>query len=102
MDESTALHSSLLPQRMHASVPPESDWERASVKWFNDVRGFGFLTRGKGTPDIFVHLETVWNSGLAKLRPGQVVQVRWGRGWRGVTAAELRPGWLWNTSGLSL
>lgn len=102
MDESTALHSSLLPQRTHAPVQPESGWERASVKWFNRVRGFGLLTRGEVTPDIFVHLETVRNSGLAKLRPGQVVQVRWGRGWKGVTAAELRPGWLLNTGGLSL
>ena len=56
MDESTAVHPSQIPQRTHVIVTAESEWERAMVKWFNRVRGFGFLTRGEGTPDIFVHM----------------------------------------------
>lgn len=91
MDESTAIHPSQLPQRTHQIVQPESDWERAEVKWFNRIRGFGFLTRGEGTEDIFCHMETLRRFGFTELRPGQWVQVRYGYGEKGCMAAELRP-----------
>ena len=57
MDESSAVHPSTLPPaRTHVQVTPTSGLERALVKWFNRPRGFGFLPRGEGTPDIFVHM----------------------------------------------
>jgi CspA family cold shock protein len=91
MDESTAIHPSQLPPRTHISVTPTSGLERAWVKWFNRLRGFGFLTRGEGTPDIFVHMETLRRFGLTELRPGQMVLVRYGPGPKGLMAAEIRP-----------
>src|SRR6201999_3979822 len=58
MDESTAVHPAQMPPpRTHVTVTPTSGLERAQVKWFNRLRGFGFLTRGEGTADIFVHME---------------------------------------------
>src|SRR5471032_553379 len=92
MDDSTAIHPAQLPPaRTHVTVTPTSGLERAQVKWFNRLRGFGFLTRGEGTPDIFVHMETLRRYGLAELRPGQTVLVRFGPGPKGLMAAEVRP-----------
>lgn len=92
MDESTAIHpAQMLPPRTHVQVTATSGLERAQVKWFNRLRGFGFLTRGEGTPDIFVHMETLRRYGLTELRPGQYVLVRFGPGSKGLMAAEVRP-----------
>ena len=92
MDETTAVQPLPLPAgRTHVNVTPTSGLERAQVKWFNRLRGFGFLSRGEGTPDIFVHMETLRRYGLAELRPGQTVLVRYGPGPKGLMAAEVRP-----------
>ncbi|HLP66786.1 MAG TPA: cold-shock protein [Rhizobium sp.] len=92
MDQSTAIHPSQMPPvRTHVQVTPTSGLERVLVKWFNRTKGFGFLTRGEGTEDIFVHMETLRRYGLTELRPGQSVLVRFGDGEKGLMAAEIHP-----------
>lgn len=92
MDEASAVRPpQVTVARTHASVTPTSGLERAVVKWFNRIRGYGFLTRGEGTEDIFVHMETLRQFGMAELRPGQTVLVRYGHGDKGLMAAEILP-----------
>lgn len=92
LDLSTAVHPSQTPApRTHVQVVPTSGFEIAVVKWFNRVRGFGFVSRGEGTEDIFVHIEVMRRYGMTELKPGESVMVRFGGGPKGLMAAEVRP-----------
>ncbi len=90
LDMSTAVHVPAPMVRVRANVAPHGDFEPAVVKWFNRMRGFGFLSQGEGMPDIFVHMETLRQQGLTELRPGQSVLVRYGDSPKGLMATEVK------------
>lgn len=68
------------------------EFEPVEVKWFNRVKGYGFVNRvdPADSQDVFVHMETVRNSEVGDLEPGQKLQARIAEGKKGLTAVELR------------
>jgi CspA family cold shock protein len=79
------------PTRQRAQASVVGGFEIVIVKWFNRSRGFGFLTRGEGTEDIFVHMETLRRYGFIDPKPGDTMLARFGPGPKGLLAAEVRP-----------
>lgn len=91
IDESDAPNPAESALTTHVKITPESGLKAATVKWFNRLRGFGFVTCGEGEPDVFVHMEVARRCGMLALRPGQAVAVRYGSGPHGLMATEVYP-----------
>jgi len=58
-----------------------------TVKWFNAVKGFGFIQPEDGTADVFVHISAVERAGIADLHEGQKLSYELEQGRNGKTAA---------------
>ncbi|MEW4447076.1 cold-shock protein [Vibrio cholerae] len=60
-----------------------------SVKWFNETKGFGFLSQDNGGDDVFVHFNSIVSTGFKTLAEGQKVSYLVEKGKKGLQAAEV-------------
>ena len=64
---------------------------RGTVKWFNEKKGYGFISQEDGT-DVFVHFSAIEQEGFKTLRDGQQVEYESTEGRKGLEATNVRPG----------
>lgn len=68
-----------------------SETATGTVKWFNDAKGFGFITPAEGGDDLFAHFKEIQGSGFRSLTEGQRVEFVPQRGPKGMQATQIRP-----------
>lgn len=61
------------------------------VKWFNDAKGYGFITPEGGGEDLFAHFKEIQGTGFKTLKEGQRVQFVAARGQKGMQATQIKP-----------
>ena len=74
----------------HQGVSERSDRETGTVKWCNDAKGFGFISRENGE-DVFVHFRAIQTQGFKSLKEGQKVTFTVVQGQKGLQADAVQP-----------
>lgn len=63
--------------------------ESGTVKWFDNAKGYGFIQRGAGQDDVFVHFRQIKGEGYKSLQEGQKVQFNVVQGQKGLQAEDV-------------
>jgi cold shock protein len=74
-----------------STIEEEHRMSTGTVKWFNDAKGFGFITPDDGGKDLFAHFSAIQGSGFKTLAENQKVQFETADGPKGPQAVNIRP-----------
>jgi cold shock protein len=85
-----SVASDLLSRKFNTKEKGRKKVEQGTVKWFNDAKGFGFISRQNGE-DVFVHFSAIQANGFRSLQEGQAVQFNVVRGPKGFQAENVQP-----------
>lgn len=67
-----------------------AEMSTGTVKWFNDAKGYGFITPEGGGQDLFAHFKEIEGSGFRSLQEGQRVEFEVKEGPKGLQASQIR------------
>ncbi len=85
-----STETDLICMAIRSTNKEETNMEQGTVKWFNDAKGFGFISRQNGE-DVFAHYSAISSSGFKSLQEGQAVQFNVVKGPKGWQAADIQP-----------
>jgi CspA family cold shock protein len=83
-------YQSIFFSRKYQKTKEQLQMEQGIVKWFNDAKGFGFITRNSGDGDVFVHFSAIQSSGFRSLPEGQAVEFNVTKGPKGLQAENVK------------
>ena len=78
-------------QRPAAAIEGAGPLEDVRVKWFNRLKGYGFVARPDSPEDIFVHMETLRRAGYGDVGPEQPLRARIAKGEKGAFVVQVEP-----------
>jgi CspA family cold shock protein len=85
-----SLAAGLFLLRLLFSTFQGTKMEQGTVKWFNDAKGFGFITPEDGSKDLFAHFSEIQSGGFKSLAEGQRVQYVAKQGLKGPQASQIQ------------
>jgi len=85
----SALSSAAILPQQKFKTETGNQLEQGTVKWFNDAKGYGFLSRQSGD-DVFVHFSAIQSNGFRSLQEGQAVQFDVVKGPKGFQAENVQ------------
>jgi cold shock protein len=77
--------------RRHSQLSRQNNMATGTVKWFNDAKGFGFITPDAGGNDLFAHFSEIQTNGFKSLAEGQKVTYEEKMGPKGKQASNIKP-----------